>query len=51
MTIIIFADKDGASRSIRGNCVQPCMGGASAMTLENARNNAIYTAVLEVYAT
>lgn len=49
MIIVIFADNDGAARSIRGNCVQPVMGGASAMTLENARNNAIYTAVMEVY--
>lgn len=27
MKIIIFADNDGCSRSIRGNCIQPCMGG------------------------
>ena len=27
MKIIIFTDNDGCSRSIRGNCIQPCMGG------------------------
>lgn len=49
MRLTIFADDDGCARSIRGNCVQPVMGGASAMTLENATSNAIYTAVLEVW--
>ena len=49
MRLIIFADDDGCCRSIRGNCVQPVMGGASAMTLDNVRNNAIYTAVMEVW--
>ena len=27
MKIIIFADADGCARSIRGNCIQPVMGG------------------------
>ena len=48
MRLIIFADNNGCSRSIRSNCIQPCMGGVSAMTLENAISNAIYTAVMEV---
>ena len=49
MRLIIFADDDGCARSIRGNCIQPVMGGRSAMTMENAMNNAIYTAVMEVW--
>ena len=27
MRLIIFADNDGCARSIRGNCIQPVMGG------------------------
>ena len=49
MTIIIFADNDGCARSIRGNCIQPVVGGASAMSLDRAQSNSIYTAVMEVY--
>ena len=54
MKIIIFADKDGCSRSIRSKCIQPGMGGASAVSLDRAQNNAVYnnscyTAVMEVY--
>lgn len=49
MRLIIFTDDNGCSRSIRGNCVQPVMGGVSAMTLDNAVGNSIYTAVLEVW--
>ena len=30
MQLIIFSDNDGCARSIRGNCVQPVVGGASA---------------------
>ena len=30
MKIIIFSDNDGCARSIRGNCVQPVVGGSSA---------------------
>ena len=30
MRLIIFADADGCARSIRGNCVQPVVGGSSA---------------------
>ena len=49
MTIIIFADNDGCSRSIRGNCIQPTVGGASAMSIDRAQSNSIYTAVKEVW--
>lgn len=49
MRLIIFADNDGCSRSIRGNCVQPVVGGRSAMNLDRAHNNSIYTAVMEVW--
>ena len=49
MTIIIFADKDGCARSIRCNCVQPVVGGSSAMNLDRAQRNSIYTSVMEVY--
>ena len=49
MKIIIFADNDGCSRSIRGNCVQPVVGGASAMSIDRAQSNSIYTAVMEVW--
>ena len=49
MKIIIFADADGCARSIRRNCVQPVVGGASAMSLDYAQNNSIYTAVMEVW--
>ena len=49
MTLIIFADNDGCSRSIRGNCVQPVVGGASAMSIDRAQSNSIYTAVMEVW--
>lgn len=49
MTIVIFADNDGCSRSIRGNCVQPVVGGSSAMSIDRAHSNSIYTAVMEVW--
>ena len=49
MTIIIFADNDGCARSIRGNCIQPVVGGASAMSLDSAQSNSVYTAVMEVW--
>lgn len=49
MRLIIFADDEGCARSIRGNCIQPVMGGASAMSIDHAQNNAIYTAVMEVW--
>lgn len=49
MRLIIFADDDGCSRSIRGNCIQPCMGGVSAKKLDHAQSNAIYTAVIYVF--
>ena len=49
MRLIIFADDDGCARSIRGNCIQPVVCGASAMSLDYAQNNSIYTAVMEVW--
>ena len=49
MTIIIFADNEGCERSIRGNCIQPVVGGASAMSLDLAQSNSVYTAVMEVW--
>lgn len=49
MRIVIFDDKDGMCRSLRGSCTQPVMGGSSAMKLEHAKNNSIYTAVMEVF--
>ena len=49
MQLIIFSDNDGCARSIRGNCVQPVVGGASAMGIDRAQSNSIYTAVMEVY--
>ena len=49
MRLIIFADNDGCARSIRGNCVQPVVGGSSAMSIDRAQSNSIYTAVMEVY--
>ena len=49
MKIIIFSDNDGCARSIRGNCVQPVVGGSSAMNLDRAQSNSIYTAVMEVW--
>ena len=49
MRLIIFADDDGCARSIRGNCIQLVVGGASAMSLDYAQNNSIYTAVMEVW--
>ena len=49
MQLIIFADADGCARSIRGNCVQPAMGAASAMSIDRAQSNSIYTAVMEVW--
>ena len=48
MQLIIFSDNDGCARSIRGNCVQPVVGGASAMSIDRAQSNSIYTAVMEV---
>ena len=50
MTIIIFSDNDGCARSIRGNCVQPVVGGSSAMSIDRAQRNSIYKAVMEVWA-
>ena len=49
MKIIIFDDKDGCSMAIRGNCVQPVVGGSSAMSIDRAQSNSIYTAVMEVW--
>ena len=49
MRLIIFSDNDGCYRSIRGNCIQPAMGGASAMPIDRAQSNSIYTAVMEVW--
>ena len=49
MRLIIFSDNDGCARSIRGNCVQPVVGGASAMSIDRAQSNSIYTAVMEVW--
>ena len=54
MTIIIFADNDGCSRSIRSKCIQPAMVGASAVSLDREQNNSVYnnsvyTSVMEVY--
>ena len=49
MRLIIFADDDGCARSIRRNCVHPVVCGASAMSLDYAHNNSIYTAVMEVW--
>ena len=49
MRLIIFSDDDGCARSIRGNCIQPVVGGASAMSLDYEQNNSIYTAVMEVW--
>ena len=48
MKIIIFSDNDGCARSILGNCVQKVVGGSSAMNLDRAQSNSIYTAVMEV---
>ena len=48
MKIIIFADADGCARSIRGNCIQPVMGGGG-MDIDRAQSNSIYTAVMEVW--
>ena len=49
MQLIIFSDNDGCARSIRGNCVQSVVGGSSAMNLDRAQSNSIYTAVMEVW--
>ena len=49
MKIIIFSDNDGCTRSIRGNCVLPVVGGSSAMSIDRAQNNSAYTAVMEVW--
>ena len=49
MKIIIFDYKDGCSMAIRGNRVQPVVGGSSAMNLDRAQSNSIYKAVMEVY--
>ena len=49
MKIIIFSDNDGCARSIRGNRVQPVVGGSSAMCIDGAESNSIYTAVMEVW--
>ena len=49
MRLIIFSDNDGCARSIRGNCIQPVVGGESAMSLDRAQSNSVYTDVMEVY--
>ena len=49
MKIIIFTDNDGCSRSIRGNCIQPCMGGGSARSVDEGTSSSVYTAVMEVW--
>ena len=49
MKLIIFADADGCARSLRGNCVQPVVGWSSAMSIDRAQSNSIYTAVMEAW--
>ena len=49
MTVMIFADNDGCSRSIRGNCVQPGMTNDNITIGGCIVTSAIYTAVMEVY--
>ena len=49
MQLIIFADADGCARSILGNCVQPVVGGSSAMSIDRAQSSSIYTAVMKVW--
>lgn len=49
MKLIIFADDDWCARSIRGNCIQPCVGGASARSVEEGTSSSVYTAVMEVF--
>ena len=49
MQLIIFSDNDGCARSIRGNCVQPVVGGPSAMSIDRAQSNSIYKEVMEVW--
>ena len=39
MKIIIFDCKDGCSIDIRGNRVQPVVGGASAMSIDRVRGD------------
>ena len=48
MQLIIFADADGCSRSIRGNCVQPSMTNDNIAIGGCVVTSAIYTAVMEV---
>ena len=48
MKIIIFSNNDGWARAIRGNCIQPGMGGGG-MDIDRAQSNSIYTAVMEVW--
>ena len=48
MRLIIFTDYDGCARSIRCNCIQPCVGG-SAKSIDCGTGNAVYTAVMEVW--
>ena len=48
MKIIIFADNDGCSRSIRSKCIQPGLRRGD-MNIDKAETNAVYTAVMEVW--
>ena len=50
MNLPIDTCENGAcSFAIRGNCVHPVMGGSSAMSIDRAQSNSIYTAVMEVW--
>lgn len=49
MTLIIFADKDGCARSIRGCCIQPGMTSDDVKIGDVVVSGAIYTAVMEVW--
>lgn len=49
MQLIIFADSDDCSRSLRGNCVQPSMTNDNIAIGGCAGTSAIYTAVMPVW--
>ena len=51
MRLIICADDDGCARSIRGNCIQPGMSNDNITIDGGIVTSAIYTAVMEVWAT
>ena len=48
MQLIIFADEDGCSRSLRVNFVQPSMANDNIAIAGCVVTSAIYTAVMEV---